>query len=116
MIKQRYRFNVLLDEGLYPRNKLPKTNNRHNIKHIALDFKYAGYADDFVYEFAKSQKRLIATLNIKDFKRILDSNDTGIIGISPNLTPDEIDKKLCSLLNKSRRGDLYGKVIKITSE
>ncbi|MBI4130273.1 hypothetical protein HY468_03085 [Candidatus Roizmanbacteria bacterium] len=71
MIKQHQRFHVLLDEGLYPRNKLPQTNNRHNIRHITLDFKYGGYS---------------------------------------------IDKKLCSLLNKSKQGDLYGKVVAITKE
>ncbi|HLB60551.1 MAG TPA: DUF5615 family PIN-like protein [Patescibacteria group bacterium] len=116
MIRQRQRFNVLFDEGLYPREKLPRTNERHNIRHIKHDFNYGGLSDDAVYEFAKSQNRLIATLNIKDFRKLLKSNDTGIIGISSTLTPDEIDKKLCSLLNKSRKGELYGKVVTITKE
>jgi len=116
MIRQRQRFNVLFDEGLYPREKLPRTNERHNIRHIKHDFNYGGLSDDAVYEFAKSQNRLIATLNIKDFRKLLKSNDTGIIGISSTLTPDDIDKKLCSLLNKSRKGELYGKVVTITKE
>lgn len=116
MIRQRQRFNVLFDEGLYPREKLPRTNERHNIRHIKHDFNYGGLSDDAVYEFAKSQNRLIATLNIKDFRKLLKSKDTGVIGISSTLTPDEIDKKLCSLLNKSRKGELYGKVVTITKE
>ena len=116
MIRQRQRFNVLFDEGLYPREKLPRTNERHNIRHIKHDFNYGGLSDDAVYEFAKSQNRLIATLNIKDFRKLLKSKDTGVIGISSTLTPDDIDKKLCSLLNKSRKGELYGKVVTITKE
>ena len=116
MIRQRQRFNVLFDEGLYPREKLPRTNERHNIRHIKHDFNYGGLSDDAVYEFAKSQNRLIATLNIKDFRKLLKSKDTGVIGISSTLTPDEIDKKLCSLLNKSRKGEQYGKVVTITKE
>ena len=70
MIRQRQRFNVLFDEGLYPREKLPRTNERHNIRHIKHDFNYGGLSDDAVYEFAKSQNRLIATLNIKDFRKV----------------------------------------------
>lgn len=117
MTKKR-RYQILLDEGLFPRRKLPLTNNYHDIKHVKLDFKSGKLPDISVYQLAKSQKRLIATLNVTDFENLLttDEKHTGIISISSTLTPEEIDKKLCALLNRSKPSELYGKIAKITGE
>ena len=118
MIKLR-RYKLLLDENISPRNKLSITNNYHDLKHIRHDYNYQGYTDFFVYHFARKQKRLIVTVNVKDFEQLLDlhkNKDTGIIGISSNLNTESIDKKLCSLLNKKTPGKLYGKINLITGE
>ncbi|MCL4378098.1 MAG: hypothetical protein M1409_06935 [Actinobacteria bacterium] len=37
------------------------------------------------------------------------SKDTGIIGITQGITPEELDKKLNSLLSKSSEKSFYGK-------
>jgi len=115
--QKKRRYFLLLDEGLPPRNRFPKTNNLHNVRHIKHDFQYGGYTDEFIYRFAAQQKRLILTLNVKDFRRLYvpEEKRTGVIAISPYLPLEEIDKKLCKILNATP-GTLYGRFIKVTQE
>ncbi len=110
MPRKFYKHKFLLDEGLYPRNVLHRTNNRHNIRHIKHDFNKGGIKDEEIYEIARKQKRIIITYNIDDFKKLAKkSKDTGVIGITQGLTPEELDKKLNSLLSKSSERSFYGK-------
>ena len=110
MPRKFYKHKLLLDEGLYPRNVLHRSNNRHNIKHIKHDLNKGGIKDEEVYEIARKQKRIIITYNIGDFKRLAKrSKDTGVIGITQGFTPEELDKKLNSLLSKSSENSFYGK-------
>ncbi len=110
MPRKFYKHKLLLDEGLYPRSILHRTNNRHNIKHIKHDLNKGGIKDEEVYEIARKQKRIIITYNIGDFKRLATkSKDTGVIGTAQGITPEELDKKLNSLLSKSSERSFYGK-------
>jgi hypothetical protein len=104
-----YKFKLLLDEGLYPRNVFHRTNNRHNLKHVKHDLNKGGITDNEVYELACKEKRLIVTYNIDDFKKLAQqSMKTGVIGITQAITPDKLDTKLNSLLSKSSEKSLYG--------
>ncbi len=85
-------------------------------KHIKHDLGLSGFADAVVYEVASKVDRLIITPNIRHFKKLLEEKETGIIGVSMALSTTKIDKKLCSLLKKSNRGDLFGKIQEITGE
>src|SRR3989338_5676187 len=118
MVTRHIRHRLLLDEGLNSRQDFLKTNNLHDIKHIKHDFHMGGMIDKNVYIYAAQQKRLIATYNIKDYRKLHNpaNKSTGIISISPRLKQEDIDKKLCSLLNKSARGDVYGKISHISGE
>ncbi len=50
------------------------------------------------------------TYNIGDFKKLArQSKDAGVIGVTQNLAPDQLDTKLNSLLSKSAKKSLYGK-------
>ncbi len=112
MPRKFYKHKLLLDEGLYPRNVLHRTNNRHNIKHIKHDLNKGGVKDEDIYKIARKQKRIIITYNIDHFKRLAKkSKDTGIIGITQGFTPEELDKKLNSLLSKNSENSFYGKYI-----
>lgn len=71
-----YKHKLLLDEGIYPRKLLHRTNSRFNIKHIKHDLK---------------------------------RGDTGVIGITQKLTPEQLDTKLNALLSKSSEKSFYGK-------
>src|SRR3989338_10864505 len=102
MPRKFYKHKLLLDEGFYWRQSLPVTNSRFDVKHIAGDYKKTALTDPQVYDFAKRTGRILITFNIKDFKPLVSVNKTvGVIGISANLTLEQIDKKLTALLTKS---------------
>ena len=117
MVKKRFiKFKILLDEALPPRQQFPITNATFDIKHIKHDLGLSGYADSVVYEVASKLDRLVVTPNIKHFKKLLKGKETGIISVSMALSKTEIDKKLCSFLKKSKRGELFGNINEISGE
>lgn len=117
MPKRFYRHKLLLDEGFYSRQSLPITNSRFDLKHISGDFKQEALPDFQLYEFAKEKSRILITFNVKDFKPLAKlSKLTGVIGVSANLTLEQIDKKLTALLNKSTKTSLLGKLTIISGE
>ena len=112
-----YKHKLLLDENFPTRKDFPTLNRRFDVKHVGADLNQQGLSDPLVYDLARKQGRLVITRNIKDFRELaLTSNDTGVIGISPNLTFDQIDKKLTALLNKSTKKSLLGKLTIISGE
>ncbi len=112
-----YKHKLLLDEGFYFRKDLPTTNSRFDVKHIKGDYKLEALSDLKVYEFAKEKNRILITLNVKHFKPLASlSKLTGIIGVSENMSFDQVDKKLTALLNKSTSKSLLGKLTIITGE
>ena len=105
-----YKHKLLLDEGLYPRKSLKRINSRYNIKHIKHDLNKGGISDRNVYEIARKQKRIIVTYNIDDFRKLAKkSRETGAIGVTQKLTPEQLDIKLNSLLSKSSEKSFYSK-------
>lgn len=105
-----YKHKLLLDESIPYRNYFPRVNSRFDVKHIKEDLKKGGISDKKVYELAIKLKRLLIVFNTKDFKPLASKNkNTGIIGVSQNMSTGEIDKKLNSLLSKSKSKSLYGR-------
>lgn len=105
-----HRHKLLLDEGLYPRKSLPRINNRHDVKHIKHDFHLGGIKDEEIYKMAVKQKRIIITYNTRDFKKMARySSDSGIIGVSQGLTPDQLDTRFNAILSKNLRKTFYRK-------
>ena len=117
MPKKLFKYKLLLDENIPRRAKFPSLNRKFNIRHISADFKIIGLGDPEVYEFARKTNRLIVTYNIKDFEKFAElSLESGIIGISATLSNEQIDKKLTSLLTKSKKSELFGKFNHISGE
>ncbi len=105
-----YKHKLLLDEGLYPRKLLSRTNNRYNIRHIKHDLSKGGIEDREVYEIAIKQSRIIVTYNVRDFRKLAKLNkNSGVIGVSQGLTPEQLDTRLNALLNKNSEKFFYGK-------
>ena len=103
---------LLLDENLPPRVKFPRLNSRFSIKHVKHDYHLSGILDDKIYKIAEKEGRIILTLNEKDF--IGNSRKkSGLIGLSPKLGYEEIDKKVTSLLTAHKKCFLIGKFIHI---
>lgn len=73
--------------------------------------------DNKVYKFARETGRIIVTYNIKDFVPLVENDTkTGVIGVSPNLSSDQVDKKLTALLMKATKKSLFGKLTTISGE
>ena len=93
--KRFYKHKLLLDENFPIRTYFSILNSRFDIKHIGVDLNQEGLSDPEVYALAYKAGRLIVTRNIKHFQELaLKSDKTGVIGVSPNLTFKEVDKKL----------------------
>jgi hypothetical protein len=111
MTRRFYKHKLLLDENFVIRSALPLLNRRYDAKHIAVDLNLAGLSDPKVYKLAIKENRLLVTYNIKDFEKFLkDDSRLGVIGVSANLSLAEVDKKLTSLLSKSSKNSLFGKL------
>src|SRR5687767_2464460 len=79
MPKRFYKFKLLLDENMPPRQRFPRLNSRFDVKHIRDDLNQAGLKDPPVYELAKTLNRLIMTFNGNDFKEmVVQSTKTGV--------------------------------------
>lgn len=117
MPRKFYKHKLLLDEGFFYKKALPLTNSRFDVKHIKGDYGLSALSDPQIHEFAKVKGRILITLNIKHFKPLATlSKLTGIIGVSENLTLEQVDKKLTALLNKSTKKSLLGKMTTISGE
>lgn len=112
MPKKLYKHKLLIDENMPGRLAFPLLNERFDLKHIVIDFKKAGVTDIAVYKLAVAQKRIILTKNIKHFIPLIGlKDDSGIIGISPNWTPPQLDSKLTAFLMKHTPASLQKKFI-----
>ncbi len=117
MPKRFHKYKLLLDENMPARTRFPRVNSRHDLKHLRDDFHITGIPDPQVYEFAKTENRLILTFNGDDFRELAKkSRETGIIFLSDTLPDERIDTKLTALLSKSTAHALYGKFTTLTGE
>jgi predicted nuclease of predicted toxin-antitoxin system len=109
MTRRPYKHKLLLDENFPPRRRFPKLNELYDVKHIILDLhQREGQDDPAVYEIARKQQRLLITRNFADFRNLPTPSDTaGVIGMSGNLTYNQIDTKLVAFLKKESSKSLY---------
>jgi predicted nuclease of predicted toxin-antitoxin system len=103
---------LLLDENLPPRKKFFRLNNRYNVRHIVHDYHKSGISDTELFKIAEKEQRIILTRNEKDFIGNI-RKKSGLIGLSPNLSTEDIDKKITSVLTKYKRCVLIGKFLHI---
>jgi predicted nuclease of predicted toxin-antitoxin system len=117
MTRKFYKHKLLLDENVPNRTHFPTLNERFDLKHVVADYKQGSIPDEAVYELARKEKRLLVTYNIKDFIQLASkSTDMGIIGLSAQLSAEQIDTKLTALLRRNTLRRLAGKVTEITGE
>lgn len=117
MPRSFYKFKLLLDEGLPPTKKFPRLNQRFNIKHVVLDKNLQGAKDEELCKIAILESRIIITLNDKDFKKlVMKYKLMKVVGLSANLTTDQIDKKLTALLVRHKNKQTLGRHTYISSD
>jgi predicted nuclease of predicted toxin-antitoxin system len=117
MVHRLYKHRLLLDENMPSRREFPRLNGLFDVKHIRDDLHNAGLPDPHVYALAAKLRRLIVTFNARDFRILaMQSQDTGIIGVSAHLSNHQIDTKITALLVRSSAKALQGKLTTITGE
>jgi len=117
MVHHFYKHKLLLDKNMPPRLEFPRLTGLFDVKHVRDDLNSAGLPDLQVYALTVKLQRLIVTFNARDFKALATrSQDTGIIGVSANLSSHQIDTKLTALLVRSSAKALLGKLTSITGE
>jgi predicted nuclease of predicted toxin-antitoxin system len=117
MPKRFYKFKLLLNENMPPRQRFPRLTSRFDVKHLRDDFSKLGLKDPAVYDLAVRRNRLIITFNGTDFKKLVGkSTQTSVINVSANLRYEQIDTKLTALLTKSSEKSLYGQFTDLTGE
>lgn len=107
---------LLLDEGIYYRNYLKRTNRNFNVRHIKQDLKLEGISDLEVYNIAIKEERVLVTFNVKHFRNLVNGEKPSIIGVSPNLGDKRLDQTLVSFLKRLKRADFKGKFFPLTGE
>lgn len=112
--KHPLKHKLLLDECCAVRKYFPRLNNFHHVEHVVEDCKKGGLKDPEVYKLACSKGYLLITINEKDFSKLVKRNGAGIIGVSGNMKPDQIDSKLMTFLRKNSPKMLKGKYHSIT--
>jgi predicted nuclease of predicted toxin-antitoxin system len=113
MNARRFRVKLLLDEGLPKRQSFSRLNDLGDLKHIKHELTRSGIPDAELYNVATSEGRIIVTLNIRDFQRFLRKDGSSIIGLSPQLTNQQIDSKLVALINRLQPHHLLGHFFKV---
>lgn len=113
---KRTRYNLLLDEGLPPKDRFPTLNNLHTVKHIKHDLKRGGAKDSIVYDVAAKEKYIVIVFNTKDFEPLIDENKPAVISLSTGLSNKQIDLKLCKLLKKIKPSEQNGHLISLSNE
>lgn len=117
MTKAPPKYKLLLDENMPARQNYTRLNSRHNVRHLKEDFKRSGIPDTQVYDFACKERRLIITLNRKDFEPMAQKSKlSGIISVSATMSDEQIDKKVTALLSRTKRGNLFGHLHHLTQE
>lgn len=92
-------------------------NSIFDVKHVRNDLHRGGLPDPQVYDLAVANQRILVTYNVKHFQPLAGSKeDAGIIGISANLSPTQIDTKLTALLRRRSPKGLAGKFTELTGE
>ena len=71
MSRKVYKFKLLLDENMPPRQRFPRLNSRFDVKHIRDDLDQSGLKDPPVYALATRLNRLIITFNGDDFVNLV---------------------------------------------
>lgn len=111
--KKPKKYKLLLDEGLYLPKSYPRSNQYHDLKHVALT-KHRSKPDEEIFEIAKRENRLPIVFNTKDFKPLIKNDRPSVISLSSNLFTKEADLKIIKALKQISENQTKGHLISIT--
>lgn len=114
MSPRNLRCNLLLDKMLPRKEKFPLLNNFHNVIHITHDCKKSGISDTEIVIFAKKQKRIVVTKNIKHFRKLCQQEKVDLIGATEIAVPEALDKSIMAYLRRKKVARMTGAFKNIT--
>jgi hypothetical protein len=90
------------------RDRFPRLNNLHDLKHIVHDLKRFRIKDNQLIELAKKLDRIILTKNVKHFMDLCSDKKVDLIGVEELVGFEEIDNKVVAYLNKRKNRKMMG--------
>ena len=76
-----------------------------------------GISDAKICAYAQKEHRILVTFNVKHFKnQQIIASSFGIVGVSTNLSNDQIDKKLSSFFSKKTPNIMRGRYYYMSRE
>jgi predicted nuclease of predicted toxin-antitoxin system len=112
--KHHKKFRILLDAAFARPSKFSRLSKKANLAHVVHDFGLSLTAEDEeIYNLAVKENRFVLTINVKDFKKLVQPGKPGILGIESQLSNEEIDKVVTEFLSGKDPDNFMGKSIKI---
>lgn len=90
------------------RDRFPRLNNLHDLKHIVHDLKKSGIKDIQLIEIAKKSDRILLTKNVKHFMSLCNAKKVDLIGVEELVAYEEIDNKVAAYLSKRKSRKMSG--------
>lgn len=69
--------------------------------------------DEEIYQKAIEHERFVLTVNLKDFRKLVKTNNPGVIGIESQLSNQEIDRLVTDFVMKNNHARCMGKTFRI---
>lgn len=111
---KKKKFRLLLDSAFAKPESFPRLRKKVNLAHIVHDYAMSVQAEDEeIYQKAVSENRIVLTINLKDFKKLVKKRQPGILGIESQLTNKEIDQIVSDFISDKNPEDFRGKAVKI---
>lgn len=116
-IHRHKKFRLVLDSAFAKTDAFPRLRKKANIAHAVhtLGLPYQA-EDEEIYQKAIKQNRFVVTINFDDFRKLVQKDKAGVIGIPAHLSNERIDEILTNFLSDKNPDDYIGKAIRITEE
>lgn len=112
--RQPKKFRLLLDSAFAKPDVFTQLKKKANLAHAVHDMNLSYQAEDEeIYRIADKENRFVLTINFKDFKKLVQKEKPGVIGIDSQLTNDEIDMLIVEFISGKNPQDFIGKAVKI---
>ncbi|MDO8639126.1 MAG: DUF5615 family PIN-like protein [Candidatus Daviesbacteria bacterium] len=113
--KKKKKFRLLLDSAFARSSAFPNLQKKVNLIHVVWDLKLSPQVEDEeIYQKATNEKRIVLTINFKDFKKLAKEGKAGVFGVESQLSNEDIDKKVCKFISGKNPQDFIGKATKVS--
>lgn len=114
--KKKRKFRIVLDSAFAKPSFFPKLKKKAKLYHCVYDFGLSRQAEDEqIYHKASEKDCFVLTVNFDDFKKLVNKNKSGILGIESQLTTATMDSTIAAFLSGKDPDEYKGKAIKLSA-